>query len=51
MVGYTIRRILALIPLLLAVVTVTFFLMHAVQGGPFDSDRPLNEAPRARLEE
>jgi len=51
MVGYTIRRILALIPLLLAVVTVTFFLMHAVQGGPFDSDRPLNEATRARLEE
>ena len=51
MVGYTIRRFLALIPLLFAVVTITFFLMHAVQGGPFDGDRPLSAGTRARLEE
>lgn len=40
-----------MIPLLLAVATVTFFLMHSVQGGPFDTDKPLSEAARARLNE
>jgi oligopeptide transport system permease protein len=40
MLAYTIRRLLAMIPLLLAVATITFFLMHAVEGGPFDSDKP-----------
>ena len=50
MLAYAIRRILSIIPLLLAVATVTFFLMHAVEGGPFDSDKPLNEATKANLE-
>lgn len=40
MLAYTIRRLLAMIPLLIAVATITFFLMHSVQGGPFDSDKP-----------
>lgn len=51
MLAYTMRRVLIMIPLLFAVATVTFLLMHAVKGGPFDSDRPLNEATKARLEE
>ncbi|MCK6563986.1 MAG: ABC transporter permease [Dehalococcoidia bacterium] len=50
MLVYTIRRVLAIIPLLIAVATVTFFLMHTVQGGPFDSDKPLSEATRKNLE-
>ena len=50
MLAYAVRRILSIIPLLLAVATVTFFLMHAVEGGPFDSDKPLNEATKANLE-
>ena len=41
MTGYVIRRILWMIPLLWAVATVTFFLMHAVEGGPFDREKEL----------
>ncbi len=51
MLVYTIRRVLAIIPLIWAVATVTFFLMHSVQGGPFDQDRPLSPAARENLEE
>lgn len=40
MLGYAIRRIALMIPLLLAVATFTFFMMHNVQGGPFDQDKP-----------
>lgn len=41
MFGYTVRRILWMIPVLWAVATITFLLMHAVPGGPFTQDRPL----------
>jgi oligopeptide transport system permease protein len=51
MVAYAIRRVFFMVPLLLAVATITFFLMHSVEGGPFDSDKPLTEATRARLNE
>ncbi len=50
MLAYALRRTVAIIPLLLAVATVTFFLMHAVEGGPFDSDKPLSAAQRSNLE-
>ncbi len=50
MIIYAIRRTLAMIPLLLAVATITFFLMQAVQGGPFDTDKPISDAARANLE-
>ncbi len=51
MVAYTIRRVLLMIPLLFAVATVTFFLMHSVKGGPFDQDKPLSESARVVLNE
>ena len=51
MIAYTIRRVLLMIPLLFAVATVTFFLMHSVEGGPFDTDKPMSEAARERLNE
>jgi oligopeptide transport system permease protein len=41
MTGYILRRILWIIPVLWVVATVTFFLMHAVPGGPFTEERPL----------
>lgn len=41
MTGYVIRRILWMIPLLWAVATVTFLLMHMVPGGPFASEKPV----------
>lgn len=50
MTGYVIRRILWAIPVLWAIVTITFFLMHAVPGGPFDRERELPPAVRANLE-
>lgn len=37
MIGYTVRRVLLLAPLLWAVATITFLLMHAVPGGPYDT--------------
>jgi ABC-type dipeptide/oligopeptide/nickel transport system permease component len=50
MFAYALRRILLMVPLLLAIATVTFFLMHTVQGGPFDGDKPLSEATRQNLD-
>ncbi len=39
MFGFIIKRLLAAIPVLLAVVTITFFLVRSVPGGPFDSEK------------
>jgi oligopeptide transport system permease protein len=44
---YTVRRVVAIVPLVVAIATITFVLMHAVEGGPFDTGRPL---PPATLE-
>ncbi len=44
MTGYIIRRILWIIPVLWAVATITFFLMHAVPGGPFTQERNVPES-------
>ena len=49
---YIIRRVLLLIPSLLAVYTITFFLMHATPGGPWDrTGRPSPEHVVERLNE
>src|SRR5262245_61353813 len=50
MTAYIIRRLLVIIPLLWAIATITFFLMHAVPGGPFDNEKPLPPATVANLE-
>jgi oligopeptide transport system permease protein len=49
MTGYTIRRILWVIPVLWAVATITFFLMHAVPGGPFTQDKNVPPAVNEAL--
>ncbi len=49
MLAYTIRRVLWVIPVLWAVATITFFLMHAVPGGPFTSEKKLPPATNAAL--
>ena len=41
MAGYALRRFLGAIPTLFIIVTLTFFMMHAAPGGPFDSQRKL----------
>lgn len=50
MTAYIIRRLLWMIPLLWAVTTITFFLMHLVPGGPFSIQEKLPPATRAALE-
>ncbi len=44
MIGFLLRRLLWFAITLWIVVTVSFFLMRAVRGGPFDGERTLNEA-------
>ena len=48
--SYTFRRLLATIPTLLAVITVSYFLLHAAPGGPFDSERQVSAAVLANLQ-
>lgn len=47
---YTLRRLLAAIPTLLAVITVCYLLLHLTPGGPFDSEHKLSEVVLANLQ-
>lgn len=38
MITYLIKRVVMMAVTMLAIITLTFFLMHAVPGGPFVSD-------------
>lgn len=44
MAGYIIRRLLWMIPVLFFVAAITFFLMHLVPGGPWDSEKKLPQS-------
>jgi oligopeptide transport system permease protein len=50
MFAFSIRRILGAIPTLLALITISFFVMRAAPGGPFSANRKLTEAVRANLD-
>jgi oligopeptide transport system permease protein len=50
MTAYIFRRLIVMVPLLWAIATITFFLMHAVPGGPFDNEKPLPPSTVAALE-
>lgn len=50
MVSYTIRRILLTLPVLLAVITVCYLLLHLTPGGPFDAERTMSPEVLANLE-
>lgn len=49
MLALIVKRMLTAIPVLLVVSTLTFFLMRAVPGGPFDADKNLPPAIVANL--
>lgn len=49
MIAYIGRRFLWIIPVLFTVSIITFFLMHAVPGGPWDRDKRLPQATQDRL--
>ena len=48
--SYALRRILATLPTVLAVVTVCYVMLHATPGGPFDAERKVPAAVLANLE-
>lgn len=41
MLGYALRRFLVAIPTLFVIITLSFFMMRAAPGGPFDGNRRL----------
>lgn len=47
---YILKRILLALLTVWVVITVTFFVMHAVPGGPFQSEKALTEEAKAALE-
>jgi oligopeptide transport system permease protein len=48
-VGYIVRRVLWIIPVLLVVSLITFTLMKATPGGPWDREKPLTRQVIANL--
>jgi oligopeptide transport system permease protein len=48
--GYTLRRIVGLIPTLFVLVTLSFFVIRLAPGGPFDQEQALSPAIRANLD-
>src|SRR3954466_13030238 len=48
--SYVLRRLLATIPTLLAVITASYLLLHAAPGGPFDSENQVSAAVLANLQ-
>jgi oligopeptide transport system permease protein len=48
--SYTLRRLLATVPTLRAVITVSYILVHAAPGGPFDNERVVSQAVLANLQ-
>ncbi len=48
--SYTLRRVLATLPTMLAVITLCYLLLHATPGGPFDGERKVSAAVLANLQ-
>ena len=51
MLIFIFKRLLQAIPVLLLVITVTFFMVHAAPGGPFDKDRAVPAEVMKKLNE
>lgn len=49
MARHTVRRLLSVIPTLLMLITVAFFLIRVAPGGPFDSEKTLPAEIQANL--
>jgi oligopeptide transport system permease protein len=50
MLGYTLRRLAGLVPTLLVLVSLSFFIIRLAPGGPFDQEQALPPAIRANLD-
>ena len=49
MLSYIIKRLIISVFTLFIIITITFFLMHTVPGGPFLGEKPLSEAALENL--
>ncbi len=47
--AFIVRRVLIIIPTLWVIATLTFFLVHAAPGGPFQAERDIPAAAKAQL--
>src|SRR5690606_26510238 len=50
MLGFILRRLLQAVPVILIVITATFFMVRAAPGGPFDQERSVSPAVMESLE-
>ena len=50
MLRFALQRLIYAIPTVLVLATLTFFLMHAAPGGPFDRERALAPQVRQQVE-
>jgi len=50
MPAYVAKRLLTMIPVLFAIITISFFVMRLAPGGPFDKDRVMPAEVRANIE-
>jgi len=51
MLKYVLKRVAIGVLTIFIIASITFFLCHAIPGGPFDRDKPLNETIIANLNE
>lgn len=51
MLRYIFRRLLSFIPVLLIIVTVTFFLIRLAPGGPFDTEKDIPPEVKRQIQE
>ncbi len=49
-IGYILKRLLLAVLTIWVVITVTFFVMHAVPGGPFTGEKAVSEEVMAAME-
>ena len=48
MLRYAISRLLGAIPTVLVIITLSFMLLHAAPGGPFDSQKKIPPEIKAK---
>lgn len=48
---YYLKKVLSSLITLIIVITIVFFMLRAIPGGPFNREKPLPDATRERLEE
>ena len=51
MISLILKRLATAIPVLLAVITLTFFMVHSAPGGPFDEEKAVSPEVLLKLNE